>query len=187
MFPPKLLKYAVAGGVCLFILGSAAFGISKLSKPAGDLDELGDPNYKSQVTVIDEHTEILIEQWCPICYQRFTPASANLYREWYGMTRSQVEQYLDSEHPGANIVAFFKDQVVVHMPPGRCPDCKDARWPSRGYIGVVDGTKMAVFTEDGRVYEVLDEAPGAWIEELEKGIPFESPTECEELIINLTS
>ena len=184
MFTPKLLKLMATGAVSLIVLGAVILGGTRGSQPVDE--NFLEPNSSQRIVVIDEMTEIIIEQWCMVCNERFYPEVSVFYREWYGKTRSQLQQILEDEYPGATLVAFFSDQVIVSLPPGKCRECSETRWPRRGYIGLVDN-KMAVFTESGIVFEVIGDAPGAWIIDLEEGIPFESPEECDRLLINLTS
>jgi hypothetical protein len=187
MFSPKLLKFLISGAASLIVLGTAVLGVSRLSQPVDDQDYVVDPYSSRRIVVIDELTEIVVEQWCMICNERYRPTASVFYREWYGKTKTQLQNILEDHYPGSTLVSFFGDQVIVHMPPGRCQQCIDIRWPQRGYIGLVDGSQMAVFTETGIVVEKLGEAPGAWIGQLEQGIPFESPEECELWLVNLTS
>lgn len=91
------------------------------------------------------------------------------------------------QFPGANVLAFEPTLVVVRFPAVSCPECSALRWPKRGYIGLTQDNAMAIFAEDGSLYEVYGEAPGAAMELLREGIPFESPEECEQWLINLTS
>lgn len=65
--------------------------------------------------------------------------------------------------------------------------CEECRWPRRGYIGLADAEQMAVFTEGGDIFKIIGDAPGSWLQELQEGIPFESPEECERWLLNLTS
>lgn len=178
MFSPKLLKIAITGAASLFVLITAVLGASRLGR--ADIPEAGDS--QAEITIGAE-TEIVDEHWCISCGEKYYPEEAGSYRHWQGINREQLETLLAAQYPGASLIAFAEDQVVVKFF-GCCAIC---RWPQRGYIGLAEGNKLAVYGEDGILVETLGDAPGTWLKDLEDGIPFESPVECQDLLINLTS
>lgn len=139
----------------------------------------GDP----AADIIGEGTEIHLERWCLVCGD-YRPVDTG--SSWQGKDRGQLEELLAQELPGAKILVFSEEQVVVHLPPGYCEKCM-AFLPQQGYISLTDGNLLAVFSLDGTLFKTYGEAPGAWISELTEGIPFSSPQDCLDWIVNLTS
>lgn len=162
----------LAGAVALALF---AAGGSWLTSVRGK----GDP----ATDIIGAGTEIFIERWCLVCGD-YRPVDSDC--SWQGKNREQLENLLAQELPGARILAFSQEQVVVHLPPGYCEKCM-AFLPQQGYISLTDGNQLAVFSLDGTLFKTYGEAPGAWINELTEGIPFSSPQDCLDWIVNLTS
>lgn len=179
MLTPKLLKYFVTGAASLLILVTVVLGANRLSMLGGDLDL---PSNDLEEAVVEEGTEIVVMQWCTVCGKSFLPdwVKSDL---WLGKNRDELSDLLALQ-ANASLVSFDKELIVIKFPPGRCPNCQ---WPQRGHIGLIEGNQIAVFGEDGSLVEIYGDAPGDWLDCLEQGIPFESPKECEDLLINLTS
>lgn len=179
MFTPKLLKYFVTGAASLLILVTVVLGANRLSMLEGDLVL---PSNDLEEAVVEEGTEIVIMQRCTVCGKNFFPDSVKT-GQWLGKNRDELSVLLASQS-NASLILFDNELIVIQFPPGRCPECQ---WPQRGHIGLVEGNQIAVFGEDGSLVEIYGDAPGDWLDSLEQGIPFESPKECEDLLINLTS
>lgn len=137
----------------------------------------------AQAAVIDEKTEVVLERWCLAC-GRYTPVA--YHSSWQGKTRQQLEALLAQEYPDSRILSFSAEQVVVLLPPAYCDMCM-AALPSQGYIGVTEENQLAVFSAEGALFKTYGDAPGAWLDELSQGIPFASPQDCLDWLINLTS
>lgn len=132
---------------------------------------------------IDETTGIVIERWCLACgeYRSVKHPCA-----WQGSNRAELEELLAAELPGARLLSFSKEQVVVLLPPGYCEQCL-AYLPQQGYIGLAADNQLAVFSQDGTLFKLYGDAPGAWLTELAEGIPFFDPQDCLDWLTNLTS
>jgi len=176
MLGTRLLKSMLAGAVVLALL--TAGGSWLVTSVRGRANDPAVPLAK-----IGEGTEVLVERWCLVCGD-YRPV--DICPSWLGKDREQLENLLAQELPDARILAFSKEQVLVHLPPGYCEKCM-AFLPQQGYIGLTDGNQIAVFSQDGTLYKTYGEAPGAWIIELTEGIPFASPQDCLDWIVNLTS
>lgn len=177
MFSPRLLKYALAGAISILVLMAAVLGAGRWG--AG-------PDSKAP-ELIDEHTEIIGLQWCSSCGKELQPLTAEEYKSWRGKNLAQLEAFLADSYPGATILVFAQERVEVEFPEIQCPECKVHQWPQRGYIGLTEDNFIAVFHEDGTLYQIYAEAPGSTLDILAEGIPFTSSEECEEWLINLTS
>lgn len=136
-----------------------------------------------RLITIGQNTEILAERWCIECSQ-FGPVTDG--NSWRGKNRDQLADLLAQEYPGSQIRTFTAEQVVVLLPPAYCDKCM-AAFPARGYIGITEGNQLAVFSADGILFNTYGDAPGAWLNELNEGIPFSSPQECLDYLINITS
>lgn len=136
-----------------------------------------------QVITIGENTEVLTERWCLACSEYGPVAEDN---SWRGKNREQLADLLAQEYPGSRILSFTAEQVVVLLPPAYCEKCM-AALPTQGYISVTEGNQLAVFSADGALFKTYGDAPGAWLSELNQGIPFSSPQDCLDWLINLTS
>lgn len=133
--------------------------------------------------VVGDSTDISFERWCLAC-EAYRPVSHSC--SWQGKNREQVEEIMAVEMPEARLLAFSKEQVVVLLPPGYCEECLEYM-PQQGYISLTEGNELAVFFPDGTLFKVYGEAPGVFVEELRKGIPFSNPEDCFEWLLNLTS
>lgn len=164
----------------MLVLAAAALGANHLGmfSKAEDLPE------GIEQVVIDQGTEIIFQQSCPVCKKVFHPERDISVRHWIGMSREDLMDALAAGGTQGAVIAFGSELVIIQLLPERCPGCQ---WPQRGYIGLVEGNKIAVFCEDGSLVETLGDAPGAWLEALEERIPFSSSDECQDLLINLTS
>jgi hypothetical protein len=176
MLGTRLLKSMLAGAVVLTLLTAGGSWLvttvrGRGSDPAAHLRKIG------------QGTEIRVERWCLVCGD-YRPVDVS--PAWQGKDREQLESLLVRELPDARILAFSQEQVLVHLPPGYCEKCM-AFLPQQGYISLTDGNQIAVFSHDGTLYKTFGEAPGAWIAELTEGIPFASPQDCLDWIVNLTS
>ena len=138
---------------------------------------------ESRTEVLDESTEIAVECWCLAC-GGYRPASYGC--SWQGKTRAQIEELLVADIPDARLLVFSKEQVLVLLPPGYCQQCLELM-PQQGYISLTEGNQLAVFFQDGTLFKVYGEAPGVFLKRLQEGIPFFSPEECFEWLLNLTS
>lgn len=184
MFRPKILWLLATGVVSMALLGAGVMGISRLNVPVDDFPELDQQQHVGDT--VGELTEIVAVDRCPLCGKAEPlAATGQLFGRWYGMNRAQLEKDLATNYPQWSVTEFSSSRVVVERTPQRCNDCKSL-WPQRGYIGLHED-KIAVYTEEGLLVEVLEPAPGAWYESLQQGIPFDSPEECEQLLFNLTS
>ncbi len=137
--------------------------------------------------LIDEFTEIQGLQWCSHCGQRLQPLAPEEYLTWRGKNRVQLEVLLADLYPGATILTFDGERVEVRFPAKTCLDCSEHQWPQRGYIRLTQDNYIAIFLEDGTLFQVYDEAPGDKLDLLADDIPFASPKECDDWLINLTS
>jgi hypothetical protein len=168
----KFLKPILIGAIVLAVV--AAGGSWLISTVRGN---------GPAVDIIGEGTELSIERWCLVCGD-YRPVENTT--PWQGMDMDALNLTLAKDLPGAKILAFSKEQVVVHLPPGYCDKCMTFM-PLQGYIGLSPDNKLAVFSQDGTLVKEFGEAPGAWTAELSEGIPFSSPQECLDLLVNLTS
>ncbi len=166
----RMLKPILAGGVALALL---ATGGSWLIASV----------WGKAYPVIEERTEVLVERWCLVCGE-YQPADAD--PAWQGLSETELADRLSQDWPGAKILSFSREQVTVLLPPGYCDKCM-ALLPPQGYISLAENNLLAVFALDGTLFKVYGEAPGAWLEELREGIPFSSPQDCLDWLVNLTS
>lgn len=171
MLGTKFLKPLFIGGIILAVVAAGGWLASTVRGKA------------SAVDIIGEETEISAERWCLVCGD-YRPVETT--GTWQGLNMEALSRTLAEELPGARILAFSSEQVVVHLPPGYCDKCLDYM-PQQGYIGLSPDNQLAVFSHDGTLVKVFGEAPGAWLSELTEGIPFSSPQDCLDLIVNLTS
>jgi len=171
----KFVRFSFIGAAFLLVFVTAVLGADRLGNNA---EEPG------RVQIVERETKIIARQQCLACSRIFAPELVGLPGELQGKTRIQAKEILDALHPGSSIIVFSKELVEIMFPPGRCPACQ---LPQRGHIGLVDGNTIAVFDENGSLVETQGEAPGSWLGDLELGIPFDSPEECQALLINLTS
>ena len=167
----KFLKPILIGALTLAVIAAGGWLASTVRGKA------------SAVDIIGKETEISLERWCLVCGD-YRPVEIS--SPWQGMDMEALKGTLAAELPGARILAFSSEQVVVHLPPGYCEKCLDYM-PQQGYIGLSADNQLAVFSEDGTLVKIFGEAPGAWLAELTEGIPFSSPQDCLDLIVNLTS
>jgi|GEM_PF-1549585 len=183
MLLSKLQRYIILGVVSLAIVGAVILGNNYLAQSQEE------PDPKDEVLkqeTVHPGTEIVVEQWCPNCQERLHPEVPDLLSHWQGFGPQDIEDYLRAEFPGASITSFGPDRVMVQLPPGYCAKCT-VDWPEKGYIGLDDDKQIAIYYEDGTFFQTYGPAPGSWMKDLEVGIQFESPEECEQWLINLTS
>ncbi len=169
----RFLKLLLTGAVALALLAVGGNWLVTTVRGRGN----------PSADIIGEGTEILVERWCLVCGD-YRPVDTGF--PWQGKNREQLENLLGQELSGARILAFSQEQVVIHFPPGYCEKCM-AFLPQQGYISLTDGNQLAVFSQDGTLFKTYGEAPGAWLSELTEGIPFSSPQDCLDWIVNLTS
>ncbi|HPZ90761.1 MAG: hypothetical protein GX090_01565 [Firmicutes bacterium] len=131
--------------------------------------------------------EVLVLQWCSQCQRRMYPVAPAVIEQWAGKTREELSALLARDYPQAAILSFAPDQAVVQFPPALCAQCSPLRWPERGYIGLTADNNIAVYDADGVMIAVYGVAPGSFLHRLAEGIPFSSPEECENLLIDITS
>lgn len=176
MFTSRLLKFALTGAFSVLVLVTAVFGASRWRE-----------NFLSGESLIGEFTEIIGQQRCSLCGKNLQALAAEDYLSWQGKNRAQLEAHLTDYYPGTTIVTFDEERVELQFPATTCPQCSEPQWPQRGYIGLTQDNCIAIFLEDGTLFHVYAEAPGDVLDLLAEGIPFTSPEECEEWLINLTS
>lgn len=176
MFSSRLLKFALTGAFSVLVLVTAVLGAGRWR---GD-SQRGE-------SLIGEFTEIIGQQRCSLCGRDFQPLAAKDYLTWQGKNRAQLEEYLADLYPGTTVVTFDAERVEVQFPAITCPQCSEPQWPQQGYIGLTQENFIAIFLEDGTLFHVYAEAPGDVLDLLAEGIPFTSPEECEDYLINLTS
>lgn len=165
------VKMVLAGVVALSLLTAGGWLVSSV---------LGQADPAPEIT---ENTEILVERWCLECRDY---RAVELAPDWQGKNREALTGLLEGDYPGARIVAFSPEQVVVLLPPGYCDACM-ATLPDQGYIGLAEGNQLAVFSLDGALFKTYGEAPGAWLNELVERIFFTSPEDCLDWIANIIS
>lgn len=184
MFTPKILRLLATGVVSVALLGAGIISLNQLNIPVDDL-----PDWEQQLqqpVVVAESTEIVAESKCPVCGKSQALAAADILRNrWLGMDRNQLEKDLSTNYPLWSVAEFNSSRIVLERIPQRCDNCK-SQWPQEGFIGLHEG-RIAVYTAEHVLVEVLETAPGVWYDQLQEGMPFFSAEECERLLINLTS